>query len=64
MVRWIDDQPVRWLGEVGQTTPATEGTVRAGFSTSEKILLAGVILSGVSVLMQLVIMLHRYNMEE
>lgn len=40
-------------GQLGQTTPATEGTVRQGFSTSEKILLASVIISAVGLTVNL-----------
>ncbi|GMV18005.1 MAG: hypothetical protein AMXMBFR56_62290 [Polyangiaceae bacterium] len=40
-------------GQLGQNTPATEGTVRQGFSTSEKILLASVIISAIGLTVNL-----------
>lgn len=43
-VRWLEAPELRWLG---QTTPASEGTVKQGFSNAEKILLAGVLISAI-----------------
>lgn len=41
------------LGQLGQATPATEGTVREGFSNSEKILLASVVISAIGLTVNL-----------
>ena len=38
---------------LGQTTPASEGTVRMGFSNAEKILLAGVVISAIGLTVNL-----------
>lgn len=40
-------------GCLGQNTPATEGQVKAGFSTSEKILLASVVISAIGLTVNL-----------
>lgn len=40
-------------GQLGQNTPATETTVRQGFSTSEKILLASVVISAIGLTVNL-----------
>lgn len=39
--------------QLGQNTPATESTVKQGFSTSEKILLASVIISAIGLTVNL-----------
>jgi hypothetical protein len=41
------------MGQLGQNTPATEGTVLQGFSTSEKILLASVVISAIGLTVNL-----------
>lgn len=57
MIELINDFPVRWIDEedgmLGQTGPVQEGTVQRGFSNAEKILLAGVIISGVGLALNL-----------
>jgi hypothetical protein len=40
-------------GQLGQNTPATEGQVKEGFSTSEKILLASVLISAIGLTVNL-----------
>lgn len=40
-------------GQLGQVTPATEGTVKQGFSNAEKIMLASVVISAIGLTVNL-----------
>lgn len=53
MIRWLDEEEEDTQLYLGQTTPATEGTVREKLSTVEKILLASVIISATGLVVHL-----------
>lgn len=44
-------------GQLGQNSPATEGTVKEGFSNAEKILLASTVVGAIGVVLNLLHML-------